>query len=77
MPRYRFKFFENGGIPELEMDLPDNNAARQEAVRTATQMMSDASYNFDDPTHWRVEVYDEADALLYTVRLDEELNKDL
>lgn len=69
MPRYFFHIAADGRR-DLDQDgtvLPDSAAARKEAVRFAGATMHDQPNMLLDNRECRVEVADEADALLCTI----------
>lgn len=71
MPRYHFHSAD--GARERDRDgivLPDDAAARTEAVRFAGEVLRDAPESLWNRGQWRVEVTDGDDALLFTVAVE-------
>lgn len=57
MPNYRFVFRDSDKVPELTIDLPDDDAAIEEAVRTARQTAADDILEGVDPRDWTIRIF--------------------
>jgi hypothetical protein len=71
MPRYRFEFNDPDARPMNDIDLPDFQAARQEAVASARDILVDATLKQEKPEGWAVRVFDEAGQLRLQVDFHE------
>ncbi|TPI32628.1 hypothetical protein FJ414_21380 [Mesorhizobium sp. B3-1-6] len=70
MTRYYFHVDNGTFVPDPEgVDLPDLDAARQEAVRTAGEMINDSKQSFwEHMTPWIMNVTDDENHLLFTLQ---------
>lgn len=71
MPKYRFEFSQGHSKPNVVMEFSDDDTARHEALRTATQLSADAAARGAEPSDWSVTVYDEAGKALNFVTLSD------
>jgi len=71
MPKYRFEFQDPEARPMDDIDLPDLQAARQEAIDSARDILTDAAMKNERPKGWAVRVFDEAGRLRLQVDFDE------
>ena len=68
MPRYFFHISDSVLIPDLEgVVLPDDDAARLEAVTTAGAMLRDHAREFWSSGEWKVIVTDAHRIVLFTI----------
>ena len=67
MPLYRFEFLDNEVNPPISVDLPDDTAAKTEALEVTRQTMLDGLSEGSDPTNWITRVYNEAGYLVATI----------
>lgn len=73
MPRYFFNVHDGGSSPDQEgTELPDDDAARQEAVDFAGRMLSDEASRFAPGDELHIEVTDTTRMALF--RLDVRLS---
>jgi hypothetical protein len=73
MSRYFFHVDDGAHLPDLTgAELPDLAAARAEAVRSAGSMLRDEDDEsaFGRASAWQMNVTDEADLLLFTLRFN-------
>ena len=76
MPRYRFEFREDFAQDILEgIELEDDDAARNEAIRTARELMARGIMEGLDRTGWVSRVYDEAGRIITTVKFSDLIEK--
>jgi hypothetical protein len=69
MPRYFFHVQDGRAIPDTDGTmLPDIDAAREEAVRLSGGLLKDHAKEFWSSQPWLMEVQDQAEALLFTLR---------
>lgn len=74
MPSYFFRYAN--GVPIIEADpliLENETEALSEANLAAVDIWAEGKRLGEDRSHWRVEVYDDADHLLFTVPFSEAL----
>ena len=72
MPRYFFHFRDDfdGDRNDLEGTLlADAASAKEEAVKTVGEMMRDAPARFVDDREWCLEVMDETELMLFSLRI--------
>lgn len=69
MPRFYFSTYDGVSAPDLEgTELPDWNAAREEAIHLAGALLRDSAKQVALGEEWRMEVTDETGLILF--RLD-------
>lgn len=69
MPKFHFDVHDGINLPDARgVDLADFDAARQEAIRFAGELMEDAATRRRLGQDWRMEVKDDEGALVF--RLD-------
>ena len=69
MPRYHFSIYDGVSLPDHDgTELPDLQAARQEAIRFAGKIIADEARTLSLGEDWRMEVTDGSGMLLF--RLD-------
>ena len=76
MPRYYFNIYHDG--PDLDdegLDLPDHDAAREDAVAFTSDMLKVLGEQFKPGDEWRLEVADETKAVLFVIRVQGEAVK--
>lgn len=72
MPIYRFEFREDFAQDILEgIELEDDDAARNEAIRAAREIMADGIMEGLDRTGWISRVYDEGGQIITTVKFSD------
>ena len=70
MPRYFFNVYHERFDPdEVGEELPDRQAAWDEATKTAGQILQDLNGRFEPGSDWRMEVTDEFANPLYLIRI--------
>lgn len=68
MPIFHFHSADGERVPDIEgIELADEEQARAEAIRLAGQVLAHSPAELWKSGHWRVEVTDEDDALLFTI----------
>ncbi|MER8435680.1 hypothetical protein NKH36_02690 [Mesorhizobium sp. M1312] len=67
MPKFRFEFHEFAKTETLEVELPDVDAARNQAIQEAREALVDGAIEGVDRTGSITKVYDEAGYLVATV----------
>lgn len=67
MPKFRFEFHEFANVDTLEVDLPDVDAARSQAMLEAREALVDGAIEGVDRTASVTKVYDGAGYLVATV----------
>lgn len=68
LPRYFFHIHDGADLPDDEgTDLPNLDAARNDAVRLSGEMLRDSGGSFWNSGEWSVEVADEAGLTLFTL----------
>lgn len=73
MPRYFFHVIDGSSDRDAEgTELPDIYAAQDEAVRTSGEILRDVGAKFWDGSEWKLEVTDEQDQILLTLRFSAE-----
>ncbi len=74
MPRYFFDIQQDGRSDpdDLGTELPDIYAVQHEAVRASGEMLRDMGAKFWDVSAWAMEVRDEQQRLLFTLRFSAE-----
>ena len=76
MPTYRFHFHEDLAEEALEgVELESDAIARQEAIRTAREIMVDGILEGIDRTGWVARIYDEDDKVVATVNFADLLER--
>jgi hypothetical protein len=68
MPMYRFEFVGEPDVNPVYVDLPDVDAAREEAGRALAETVLDKAIERRDPTVLATKIYDESGYLVGTVR---------
>jgi len=76
MPKFRFEFHEFANVDTLEVDLPDMDAARSQAVLEAREALVDGAIEGVDRTASVTKVYDEAGYLVATVNFADLMSKE-
>lgn len=76
MPKYRFEFREGFANDTLEgVELEDDVAARDEAVRSPLEIMADGILEGFDRTGWASRVFDETGEIVTTVKFSDLIAK--
>ena len=74
MPRYFFHIQDGKNIPDTEGTvLPDNKAARNEAIATGGTILRDLS-SYWDGREWRMNVMNENGATVFRLRFSAEVD---
>lgn len=74
MPLFYFRYANGKPIIELDpVDLVSETEALTEATLAAVDIWAQGKRLGEDRSHWRVEVYDDADHLLFSVPFTEAL----
>lgn len=71
MPNYYFKFAEGSSEEQLDVELPDDEQARAEAIRAAREIMAEGIYHGIDRSHWQSTVYSEDGHVVASFRFGE------
>jgi hypothetical protein len=74
VPTYRFEFSGNVEGGTVEVEFPNDEAARLDAIQAACEAM-DAAFQQNE-ADWALRVYDEADTLVATVAFSEAMMRD-
>ncbi|GEO19055.1 DUF6894 family protein [Microvirga aerophila] len=73
MPRYFFHVTDGYFTRDTEgTELPDIYAAQDQAIRTSGEILRDMGAKFWNGTNWKLEVADEHDQILFTLRFSAE-----
>jgi hypothetical protein len=56
-------------FPQTELDLPDPDAAREQATATAGEMLRDMRGRFGPGTEWRMDVADHSRKTVFRLRI--------
>lgn len=68
MPRYHFNVLDGASYPDEDgQDLPDRTAARETAIRIASELLGDYPGEFWGGKHWRLEVTDARGVKLFAL----------
>jgi hypothetical protein len=76
MPKYRFEFRENFAKEELEsIELENDALAKEEAIRTAREILAEGVLEGLDRTGWAIRVYDEQGLPVTTIEFSQLVEK--
>ena len=72
MPFYRFEFRDETGTQTMpDIDLPDLDAAYEEAKRSARDLLVEATMKGEERTGWACRVYDQGGQLILSVDFED------
>jgi len=70
VPRFFFQITHGpDSFPKVELDLPDPDAAREQATATAGEMLRDMRGRFLPGTEWRLDVADHSQKTFFRLRI--------
>jgi hypothetical protein len=72
MPHYTFRIRQGSHSTDVSVDLPDDDAAWEEAAMTCSDMIRDTIARLGDSPEWRLEVVNGSGAMRYLFRLTAE-----
>jgi hypothetical protein len=72
MPHYTFRIRQGSHSSDVSVDLPDDDAAWEEAAMTCSDMIRDTIARLGDSPEWRLEVVNGSGAMRYLFRLTAE-----
>ena len=72
MAHYTFRFRQGSRSSDVDVDLPDDDAARDEAEAVCSEMIRDIITGLRDSPEWRLEVADESGTVRHRFRLTAE-----
>jgi hypothetical protein len=72
MPHYTFRIRQGFHSGDLPLDLPDDEAAWDEAAGACSDMIRDTIARLRDGPEWRLEVADESGTIRHLFRLTAE-----
>ena len=72
MTRYTFRIRQGSYASDVVVDLPDGDAAWQEAARVCADLVGDAVPELRDSAEWRLEVADGSGSIRHLFRLTAE-----
>ena len=77
MPKFSFEFQKaNSSETVTDVELPDLEAVRQEAIRSAREAMTDGIFEGFDRTRWITRVTDENGNVVLTLSFSELLERE-
>ena len=72
MAHYTFRFRQGSRSSDVDVDLPDDDAAWDEATVVCSDMIRDIITRLGDSPEWRLEVADESGTVRHLFRLTAE-----
>jgi hypothetical protein len=72
MAHYTFRFRQGSRSSDVDVDLPDDDAARDEAAAVCSDMIRDIIKRLGDSPEWRLEVPDRSGTVRHLFRLSAE-----
>ena len=72
MAHYTFRFRQGSRSSDVDVDLPDDGVAREEAAAVCSDMIRDIIKRLGDSPEWRLEVADKSGTVRHLFRLTAE-----
>jgi hypothetical protein len=72
MAHYTFRFRQGSRSSDVDVDLPDDDAAWDEAAAVCSDMIRDIIQRLGDSPEWRLEVADKSGTVRHLFRLTAE-----